>query len=128
MSLEFPKGFMRSSFTGAIVTPTGSGKSYDERQGMRFYKALQRGIIATLAEANLADKFVMSDRHTSGASAVFKRYYLIDYFGTNAHFEFTDSNDNRKSYCKGIVISIITQWLESKSLQFLVRINWDSVW
>ena len=70
----------------------------------------------------------MSDRHTSGAIAVFKRYYLIAYFGTNAHFEFTDPNDNRKSYCKGIVISIVTQWLETNSLQFLVRINWDSVW
>lgn len=128
MSLKLPKGFSRNGFTGAIVTPTGGGKSYDQRTATRIYKALQRGIVSTLAEANLADKFVMSDRHTSGASAVFKRYYLIAYFGTNAHFEFTDPNDNRKSYCKGIVISIVTQWLESNSLQFLVRINWDSVW
>ena len=74
------------------------------------------------------DKFIMSDRHTSGASAVFKRYYLIAYFGINTHWEFTDADDNRKSYCKGIVISIVTQWLDSKSLQFLVRINFDSVW
>ena len=89
---------------------------------------LQRGIQTTLANANLIDKFAMSDRHTSGASAVFKRYYAIVYFGTNAHLEFTDPNDNRKSYCKGIILGVITQWIESNSLVFAVRINWDSVW
>ena len=128
MSLKLPKGFSRNGFTGAIVTPTGGGRSFDKREATRFYKTLKRGIVSTLAEANLFDKFIMSDRHTSGASAIFNRYYLIAYFGTNAHFEFTDGNDNRKSYCKGIVISVVTQWLESNSLQFLVRINWDSVW
>ena len=70
----------------------------------------------------------MSDRHTSGASAVFKRYYAIAYFGVNAHLEFTDPNDNRKSYCKGIIISVSTQWLASESLRFMVIIDWDSVW
>ena len=128
VSNKLPLGFSRTSFTGAIVTPTGGGRSYDKRSAARFYKALQRGVLSTLANANLIDKFAMSDRHTSGSIAVFKRYYLIAYFGTNAHFEFTDRNDNRKSYCKGIIISVVTQWLESNSLQFLVRINWDSVW
>ena len=89
---------------------------------------LQRGIVTTLAIANLIDKFIMSDRHTSGASAVFKRYYAIIYFGTNAHLEFTDGDDNRKSYCRGIILSATTQFLESESLRFIVRINWDSVW
>lgn len=70
----------------------------------------------------------MSARHTSGASAVFVRYYLIVYFGTNLHLEFTDSDDSRKSYCRGIVKSASTQWLDSTSLVFMVRINWDSVW
>ena len=70
----------------------------------------------------------MSDRHTSGASAVFKRYHMIVYFGTNSHLEFTDADDNRKSYCRGIIITVVTQWTESNSLIFLVRINWDSVW
>ena len=128
MSLELPRGFTRNSFTGAIVTPTGGGKSFDQRNAARFYKTLQRGIQTTLANANLIDKFAMSDRHTSGASATFKRYYLIVYFGTNSHLEFTDGSDNRKSYCKGIILQVATQWLDLKPKNFIVRINWDSVW
>lgn len=128
VEINIPKGFTRAGFTGAVVTPSGGGRSYDERSATRFYRALQRGFQTTLANANLIDKFVMSDRHTSGASATFKRYYLIVYFGTNLHVEFTDGSDNRKSYCKGIVISISTLWLESDNLNFIVRINWESVW
>ena len=126
--LDIPKGFTRSSFTGAIVTPTGAGKSYDDRIALRFYKLLQRGVPTTLANANLTDKFAMSDRHTSGAVPPFKRYYMIAYFGTNSHLEFTDSNDNRKSYCKGIILQVSTVWMGEKPNNFLVRINWDSVW
>ena len=128
VSILLPRGFTRSSFTGPIVTPSGGGKSFDQRNATRFYKLLQRGFTSTLANANLIDKFAMSDRHTSGASAIFKRYYAIIYFGTNSHLEFTDGNDNRKSYCRGIILTVITQWLASDSLDFLVRINWDSVW
>jgi len=128
VSITIPKGFTRNSFTGAVTSPSGGGEGFDERSAARFYKLLQRGFTSTLAIANLIDKFAMSDRHTSGAIAVFKRYYAIAYFGTNAHLEFTDGNDNRKSYCKGIIISVSTQWLDSDSLDFLVRINWDSVW
>ena len=128
VSIDIPRGFTRNSYTGAIVTPSGGGKSFDQRNAARFYKLLQRGIQTTLANANLIDKFAMSDRHTSGASAVFKRYYVIAYFGTNSHLEFTDGDDNRKSYCKGIIISVATQWLEFKNLNWIVQINWDSVW
>ena len=59
------------------MTPSGAGKSYDERNAARFYSFMERGVMTTLAKANLVDKFIMSDRHTSGASATFKRYYLI---------------------------------------------------
>ncbi len=89
---------------------------------------LQRGFQTTLTNANLVDKFVMSDRHTSGSEVVFKRYYAIFYFGINSHLEFTDRDDNRKSYCKGIALSVTIVWLQSDSLKFIVRINWDSVW
>lgn len=128
VSIDIPRGFTRSSFTGAIVTPTGAGKQFDQRNATRFYKTLQRGIQTTLTNANLIDKFVMSDRHTSGASAVFKRYFMVVYFGTNNHLEFTDSGNNRKSYCRGIIISVATTWIESTPLNFILRINWDSVW
>lgn len=128
VSIDIPMGFTRNSFTGALVTPSGGGRSFDKRTAARFYKMLQRGIQTTLANANLIDKFAMSDRHTSGSIAIFKRYYMIAYFGTNAHLEFTDDSDNRKSYCKGIILSVATVWRESDNLNFIVKINWDSVW
>ena len=128
VSVAIPRGFTRSSFTGAIITPTGSGKSFDKRSAMRFYKLLQRGLQTSLTNANLIDKFAMSDRHTSGDETVFKRYYAIAYFGTNSHLEFTDGNDNRKSYCKGIILQVSIQWIDTTKLHFMVRINWDSVW
>ena len=128
VSVNIPRGFTRNSFTGAVVTPSGAGKSFDQRNATRFYKLLQGGFQTSLANANLIDKFAMSNRHTSGATAVFKRYYAIVYFGTNNHLEFTDGNDNRKSYCRGIIIRVATQWVSDDTLNFIVRINWDSVW
>lgn len=128
VEINIPMGFTKNSYTGAIVTPSGGGRSFDLRNATRFYKMLQRGIQTTLANANLVDKFIMSNRHTSGDGTIFKRYYAIVYFDTNSHLEFTDADDNRKSYCKGIILSMATQWIESKSLQFTIRINWDSVW
>ena len=79
VEINIPRGFTRNSFIGALVTPSGAGRSFDERNATRFYRVLQRGIQTTLTNANLIDKFAMSDRHTSGASATFKRYYLIVY-------------------------------------------------
>lgn len=70
----------------------------------------------------------MSDRHTSGTFAIFKYYYMIVYFGTNSHLEFTDADDNRKSYCRGAILRVATQWVDIDSSNFTVRINWESVW
>ena len=128
IQIDIPKGFSRTAQTGIVVTPSGAGKSFDQRSAKRFYRSLQRGLQTSLANANLIDKFTMSDRHTSGASATFKRYYLIAYFGTNSHFEFTDPDDARKSYCRGVILSAITQWLDTDMTNFRVRINWVSVW
>lgn len=82
----------------------------------------------SLANFNLIDKFVMSPQHTSGASAIYIDYYMIVYFGINLHVKFTDADGNQQSYCKGIIHSAIGRWIESKSLEFMVRINWDSEW
>lgn len=128
IELTIPEGFSRRADTGILVTPSGAGKSYDERNAARFYSFMKRGIMTPLAKANFLDKFIMSDRHTSGASATFKRYHLIIYFGTNLHLQFTDASDNQKSYCTGVVTFATTQWVESDNLNFLVRINWLSVW
>lgn len=126
--INIPRGFTVNSITGIIVTPSGAGKSYDERNASRWYRVLERGMQTSLANANIIEKFAMSDRHISGASAVFVRYFMIIYFGTNAHVEFTDPNDNRKSYCRGVILALSRQWIDSNSLVFLIRINWDSVW
>ena len=126
--INMPRGFAVNSVTGIIVTPSGAGKSYDERNASRWYRILEQGMQTSLANANLIEKFAMSDRHTSGASAVFVRYFMIIYFGTNAHVEFTDPNDNRKSYCRGIILNCVRQWFSRDPANILLRINWDSVW
>lgn len=126
--INIPRGFTINSISGIIVTPSGGGTQFDFRNASRFYRALDQGIQTSLANANLIDKFVMSDRHTSGSSATFKRYYMVIYFGTNNHVEFTDDTDTRKSYCKGAITSLATRWIDSDNLNFIVRINWASVW
>lgn len=114
--------------TGAIVTPSGSGKSYIIKNEVRFYRAFDRGIQTSLANFNLIDKFVMSPQHTSGSDAIYIDYYMIVYFGTNLHVKFTDADGNQQSYCKGIIIAAIGRWFDTDSLNFQVRINWDSEW
>ena len=128
VEITIPEGFTRRSNTGIVVTPSGAGKSYDERNAARFYSAMERGVLTTLAKANLVDKFIMSDRHTSGSDPPFTRYYLIVYFGVNAHLEFTDSTDTRRGYCRGAVPVATTQWSDSHSLKFLMRLTWLSIW
>lgn len=127
VEFNIPRGFTKTSFTGALVTPMGGGKSFDLRFAARFYRVLAIGIQTSLANVNLVDKFIMSDEHVTGGSS-FKRYYLIVYFGTNSHLEFTDASDNRKSYCKGIILSAPAIWVDSDSSNFNLKINWQSVW
>ena len=126
--INMPEGFTKSMFPGALVTPSGSGKSFALRNEARFYKALQKGVQTSIANFNLIDKFVMSPQHTSGAIAVYIDYYLIVYFGTNSHLKFTDANGNQQSYCKGIIHSAIGQYRHRDPTNFTVRINWDSEW
>jgi hypothetical protein len=128
IQFPIPRGFTKTGLTGIIPVPSGAGRSYDNRSARRFYRILQRGFQTSLANANLIDKFALSDRHTSGSDTIFVRYHLIIYFGTNSHVEFTDGDDNRKSYCRGVIKSVLIQWVDRESLIFMVRINWESVW
>lgn len=125
--INIPEGFTRNSFSGAVITPSGSGTSFDLRDESRFYRALMLGVQTSLANANLVDKFVMSKRHTAG-DGTFVRYFMVVYFGTNNHLEFTDHLDTRRSYCKGIIMSASIQWFHRDNLNFILRINWESVW
>lgn len=71
----------------------------------------------------------MSDRHTSGASAVYKTYYLIIYHGVDDHIKFTDADGNQKSYCKGEVSPLYkTIWTESKNQIATIMFIFRSVW
>ncbi|KKN44029.1 hypothetical protein LCGC14_0697240 [marine sediment metagenome] len=129
VEINMPEGFSITDFTGAVVTASGSGRSFDLRRERRFTRALARGIATSLTNANLVANFFMLPRHTSGASATFERYYLIGYLGTNAHVGFMDANGTQQSYCKGITIACTRQWNPGNDpINWLLRINWESVW
>lgn len=125
---SFPMQMIKRGKTGAVVTVRGAGVSTDARSAERFYNAIVMGKTSSKANAHLIDKFLMSDRHTSGATATFVRYHLIIYYGTNNHEPFTDDQDNRVSYCTGIVTDFEAKWAEPAHINMDVRINWWSVW
>lgn len=128
IALQLPKRFAVRGKTGAIVTPSGAGESYDKRKEERFYNTILQGVMGTRTQANGADQFLMSSRHTSGASAVFTRYHLILYFGTNDHIKFTDANGTQQSYCTGIVTDWEIVWLDVRNQVSVLRLNFWSVW
>lgn len=127
--INIPEGFTKNSFTGAVITPSGSGTSFVLKDESRFYRTVVRGVQTSLANANLVDKFVMSVRHTTGVTANFKFYYLVGYFGTDSHLEFTDQGGTPRSYCKGMILSLIIRWVPRADAQnFMLRFNWESIW
>ena len=126
--IAFPESTKIGFYTGHNVSDVGSGLSYDLRNAKRGYKAFTRGLITTRANAKLMDQFFMSDRHTVGASAIYKTYYMIIYFGVNDHWPFTDHNSNQKSYCKGAVLGGDLNWRETKKGSILTNLHWRSIW
>lgn len=128
--IPLPKGAKNRAHTGLFVEDTGGGgMSYVFRSERKGYQNLLRGLQTSLANAMLIDKFLMSDRHTAGATATFNDYYLVMYFGVNNHWLFTDNNNTQKSYCLGVVPNFDISWNgTSDYLNFLVDINWRSVW
>lgn len=113
--------------TGAIVTVEGGAIQHDERSRKRFYNPIIMATCETKAAADLIDKFLMSDRHTSGATATFKRYYLVVYYALNIHEFWTNPSDARISYLPGIVTDWHIRWEESEVLTRNVRLNFKSV-
>lgn len=126
--IEIPKDVKVGFYTGHNVSDVGSGLSYDLRSAARGYKAYTRGLVTSRANAKLMDQFFMSNRHTSGASATYKTYYMVVYFGVNDHWPFIDHNNNQKSYCKGAVIGGDLNWRETESLTILTNLHWRSIW
>ncbi|BDI54972.1 MAG: hypothetical protein QIT40_gp14 [Lokiarchaeia virus VerdaV4] len=126
--IDIPQNIKTGFYTGHNVSDVGSGLQYDLRSAARGYKAFTKGLITSRANAKLMDQFFMSDRHTSGATATYKTYYMIIYFGVNDHWPFTDQNGNQKSYCKGAVLGGDLNWFETKSLTILTNLHWRSIW
>ena len=126
--IQIPKQWTSNAHTGIIVTDASGGSSFDFRSARRGYSVVLRGLQTSLANAALIDKFIMSDRHTVGASATFHRYHLIVYYGVNTHVKFTDSSSTQQSYCTGDVITFFLSWIQSESLIVGVNITFRSVW
>ena len=89
---------------------------------------LAEGILTSVANAELIEKFLMSDRHTSGSSTVFKRYYLILKTGAASYVQFMDSGSTMRDYCKGAVTHGAVIWSERDPLVATIQLNWRSIW
>jgi len=127
VKLEIPQNFQKAFNTGIRVSDMVGGKSYDIRWMKRFYQLLAKGIETSVANADLIEGFIMSNRHTAGDSATFVRYYLIVYFGVNTHLKFTDASGNRQSYCKGVVLGGIINVIMA-NFYAIIQITFRSVW
>ena len=86
------------------------------------------GLPTSRSNGDKIANFCMLPRHTSGVEAIFKKYYLIFYFGTNDHLPFIDAAGNIKSYCAGAVINGSKIWDKSNPLLYTMKINWKSIW
>lgn len=126
---SYPEHFAKQGNTGILIRDSGGGKSFSEKNAMRGYIVNMRALLETLTLANQFDQFIMSDRHTSGASAIIHVYYLVIYRGTNSHVKFVDGSGNQKKYCKGEVTpNYRIIWDESNHQNFPVTFTFRSVW
>ena len=128
IKLEIPQKYKILFKTGITVTDSGAGSSFDRRAARRAYLMLANGIETSRDNAETIRNFFMLDRHTSGASATFKRLYLIIKYGTTDYEKFIDSSSTARDYCTGVVIDGETEWDGDDPLVATVRLNWRSVW
>jgi len=119
-------GYGQGFITGIKPTDVGSGRTFDLKMGLRSYLFPVRGLVSSLASANLLQKMCMIARHTETTG--FKRYYLIIKFATNSYVEFIDHNGNVREYCKGIVLRGRITWSDSDPLIWNVSLTFRSVW
>lgn len=120
-------GYNQAFRTGVKVADVGSGTSYETKYGRRNYIVPVRGLVSSLASANLLQKMCMIPRHTEITG--YKRYYLIIKFATGSYVQFVDNDGNDKKYCRGIVIpGGIIKWSDSEPLVWNVSLTFRSVW
>jgi len=128
VKLPIPQHYKIGFSTGIVVTDSGAGSSFDERNAARGYRALSEGIETTLTNAAQVMNFFMLDRHTSGASATYKQVYMVIKYGAASYLKFVNAASTAVDYCKGAVINGELDWDESTPLNATIRLNWRSVW
>ena len=127
VKLQIPQHYKIPFVTGIVIKASGAGSSFDERNAARFYNLLANGIETTRANAERVMNFFMLDRHTSGASAVYKQIYLVVKH-SSGYVQFVDASSTARDYCKGAVMGGELDWDESDPLRATIRLNWGSVW
>ena len=126
--LEIPQRWRKQFTTGIVVTDAGGGTSFDLRSARRGYMLSAEGIETSITNADLVEQFFMIDRHTSGASATFKAYYMVIYLGVNLHVKFKDSTTSAMlSYCPVRSMGGEIVWTEDKPQTVIFRANVRSV-
>lgn len=128
VKMQIPENFKVKFKTGIEVVDSGGGSSFDNRPNRRAYNMLANGVETSVANAARVMNFFMLERHTSGASATFKRYYVVIKFGTTTYFKFINAAGTEVDYCKGVVLDGEVDWDENEPLRATVRLNWRSVW
>jgi len=126
--LQIPSTFQSPFTTGAVINTGSDGNQYMNISAKRAYKFLLDGIETSVSNANTIDKFIMSDRHTSGIPASRKWYYLIVRFGASNYVKFTDGEGTQRDYCRGIIMDGVRIWNKSDNFRVKVHINFGSVW
>ena len=128
VKLQIPQHYKVLFNTGIVVTDSGAGSSFDERNAARGYQMLADGIETTRVNAAQVMNFFMLDRHTSGASATYKQVYLIIKTGAATYVKFVNAASSIVDYCKGAVINGEYDWDESDPLRATIKLIWRSVW
>lgn len=128
VTCKIPIMWNKKFWIGAQITDSGGGKTYDLRWNRRGYLITFHGIETSRVNADLIEQFIMSDRHTVGSTATFKRYHLIIYHGVNDHVQFTDASGNRKGYMTCLATLGNELWREEDNPTVRTRLNIRSVW
>ena len=128
VKLPMPQKLKIQFKTGITVTDSGAGSSFDFRSNRRAFQALAEGVESSRTNAAVVRNFFMLDRHTSGAAATFKRYYMVAKYSATGYEKFVNAASAIVDYCRGVVVDGFTAWVEDEPLVAKVFLNWRSVW
>lgn len=128
VKLQLPEELRIGFDTSIVVDNAGGGEGFDFRPNRRAYDALAKGIETTRVNAERVMNFFMLDRHTVGAAATFKRYYMVIKYGATTYGQFVDHTSTIRDYCKIVVLGGDLLWRRDDYDRAIVRLNVASVW